>query len=704
VSAPDTAAGAGHAVRRSGAYFRISRLVMVLADLLSLYTGLALVEAARYDGDLEQIDVSGLLTCTMVAAVAFLLVSRVLRLHQGRYAVGSAEESKSLVVGAAVASLVVFAVDLGAGVPRMLPLSVSLVGPVVAFVLMLSYRLVVRSQREGAVRPRTGQRTLVFGAGSAGEQLIRSMLGDPASPYVPVGLLDDDPARRHLRIRDVRMLGGREHIASAAAATRAEVLVVALPSADSALVRDLSRRAAAAGLTVKVLPSLSDLLSTRVGIRDVRDIDISDLLGRHQVSTDVTEIAGYLAGKRVLVTGAGGSIGSELCRQISRFSPAELMLLDRDESALHAVSLSIHGEARLHLPEAILADIRDGEALRELFLRRMPDVVFHAAALKHVNMLEQYPSEGWKTNVLGTRNVLDAATAVGVSHFINISTDKAADPINVLGRTKRTAERLTATYAQRGGGRFLSVRFGNVLGSRGSVLETFAAQIARGGPVTVTDPEVTRFFMTIPEAVELVIQAGAIGTGGEALVLDMGSPVRIVDVAAQLIAMEGRPIDIRFTGLRPGEKLQEELFGAGESDSRPVHPLISHVPVPPVEGDVEAWLRRPVLAPEITLEANVVQTQLAHADTRRCPPLSSRGRASSSPSPTSGRARSRWSWRPSDPGGSRRWARWSMPSSWRSLNGAAAGTRWPCRQGLRPCTSRCCRQVPDRGPSFSSRP
>jgi FlaA1/EpsC-like NDP-sugar epimerase len=203
----------------------------------------------------------------------------------------------------------------------------------------------------------------------------------------------------------------------------------------------------------------------------------------------------------VLVTGAGGSIGSELCRQINRFGPAELLMLDRDESALHALALTMFGEARLDLPQAILADIRDAATLERLFAERRPEVVFHAAALKHVNMLEQYPDEGWKTNVLGTRNVLAAATAVGVTHFINVSTDKAADPVNVLGHTKRTAEQLTATYAQRGTGRYLSVRFGNVLGSRGSVLETFAAQIARGGPVTITHPEVTRYFMTIPEAV-----------------------------------------------------------------------------------------------------------------------------------------------------------------------------------------------------------
>jgi FlaA1/EpsC-like NDP-sugar epimerase len=292
-------------------------------------------------------------------------------------------------------------------------------------------------------------------------------------------------------------------------------------------------------------------------------------------------------------------------------------MLDRDESALHAVSLSIHGEARLDLPQAILADIRDGEALRELFLQRMPDVVFHAAALKHVNMLEQYPAEGWKTNVLGTRNVLEAATAVGVSHFINVSTDKAADPVNVLGRTKRMAERLTATYAQKNEGRFLSVRFGNVLGSRGSVLETFAAQIARGGPITVTHPDVTRFFMTIPEAVQLVIQAGAIGSGGEALVLDMGEPVRIADVAAQLIAMEGRPINILFTGLRPGEKLHEELFGSEERDSRPVHPLISHVPVPALEGDLHTWLDRPSPPLEAVLQVDPIETRLAQLEAQR---------------------------------------------------------------------------------------
>jgi FlaA1/EpsC-like NDP-sugar epimerase len=598
--------------------WKLARLAILAADLLSLHAGLVLVSVARYDGDVEQIDMQGLLVCSAVGALTFIALSAALRLHQGRHAVGSAEEFKSLSIGVAMAALGVVSFDLAAGSPRLIPLSVPLVGGAVSLVTMLVFRFVLRSQREGAVRPRTGRPTLVFGAGDASHQLIRSMLGDSASPYLPVGVLDDDPSKRHVRIRGVRMLGGRERIVAAAAATGAEVLVIALPSADSALVRDISQRATAAGLSVKILPTLSDLLAAdRVGIRDVRDIDIADLLGRHQVDTNIGEIADYLLGKRVLVTGAGGSIGSELCRQIAAFGPAELMMLDRDESALHAVSLSIHGEARLDLPQAILADIRDGEALQDLFLERRPDVVFHAAALKHVNMLEQYPAEAWKTNVLGTRNVLEAATAVGVSHFINVSTDKAADPVNVLGRTKRMAERLTATYAQKNEGRFLSVRFGNVLGSRGSVLETFAAQIARGGPLTVTHPDVTRFFMTIPEAVQLVVQAGAIGSGGEALVLDMGEPVRIADVAAQLIALEGRPINILFTGLRPGEKLHEELFGSEELDSRPVHPLVSHVPVPPLEGNLGTWLMQPFPPLEAVLQVDSIETRLAQSVTRR---------------------------------------------------------------------------------------
>jgi FlaA1/EpsC-like NDP-sugar epimerase len=563
---------------------------MLVLDVVSLLAALVLATAGRYQGSLDRMDPLGLTVGSAVVVLVYPAVAGLRRLHQGRHGIGSAEEITDLAVAVGLTALALLAVVVAWGSPRLLPLSVPPATGVLGLVLLLGYRLVIRQQREGAARPRSGTRTLVFGAGAGGRQLIRSMLADPAGAYLPVGLLDDDPSQRHMRINGVRMLGDRDQLAAAALAVDARVLVIAVPSAGADLVRAISREAGDAGLAVKVLPPVADLLRSRAGIRDVRDVVVADLLGRRQIETDLAGIADYLVGRTVLVTGAGGSIGSELCRQIAAFSPGELIMLDRDESELHALQLSLYGEARLDLPQAVLADIRDGEVLERLFVDRRPDVVFHAAALKHVTMLEQYPAEGWKTNVLGTRNVLAAAAAAGVSHFVNISTDKAADPVNVLGHTKRLAEQLTAAYAARTSGRYLSVRFGNVLGSRGSVLETFAAQIARGGPVTVTDPAVTRYFMTIPEAVQLVVQAGAVGRDGEALVLDMGRPVRIADVAAQLIEMEGRQIEIRFTGLRPGEKLHEDLFGSGERDVRPVHPLISHVPVVPMPERVLADL------------------------------------------------------------------------------------------------------------------
>jgi FlaA1/EpsC-like NDP-sugar epimerase len=386
------------------------------------------------------------------------------------------------------------------------------------------------------------------------------------------------------------------------------VLLVATPSASGELIAQLSAEAKAADMTVKVLPGVAELL-TSPGLADIRDPTEADILGRHQISLDLASIAGYLSGRRVLVTGAGGSIGSELCRQISRFGPAELIMLDRDESALHEVQLSITRRALLDTPDVVLCDLRDDSSVVRVFQDRRPEVVFHAAALKHLPMLEQYPAEAVKANVWGTRSVLQAALGCGVQRFVNISTDKAADPSSVLGYSKRIGERLTASVAQDAQGTYLSVRFGNVLNSRGSVLLTFREQIARGGPVTVTHRDVTRFFMTIPEAVQLVIQAGAVGRPGEVLVLDMGKPVRILDVAQRMIDQSGRDIQIEFTRLRPGEKLHENLFGADERDERPFHPLISHARVPslsPIEVDFDAdhasdaetkaWLRQLVKA------------------------------------------------------------------------------------------------------------
>lgn len=471
---------------------------------------------------------------------------------------------------------------------RLVPGSAPLGAGPIALSLMVGIRYLWRILWELRLRPdrAVAAPVLVFGAGEAGDQLITAMLRNPESPYVPVGILDDDPRNAVLRLRGVPVLGNRTAIGRVAKGTGARILVIAVPSAPAPLVRELATLAAEAGLEVRILPPVSELLDGGPTIADVRPVTAVDLLGRHEVDTDVASIAGYLAGRKVLVTGAGGSIGSELCRQISRFEPALLMMLDRDESALHALQLMLEGRALLDAEMLVVADIRDAERMNEVFTSYRPDVVFHAAALKHLTLLERHPGEGWKTNVMGTQNVLDAALSSGVDRFVNISTDKSADPTSVLGYSKRIAERLTASAGRLSTGTYLSVRFGNVLGSRGSVLASFRHQIDAGGPVTVTDPEVTRFFMTIEEACQLVIQAGAIGRNGEALVLDMGEPVRIADVARQLIEASGRAgIEIEFCGLRPGEKLHEVLIGTGERDDRPFHPLVAHLSVPPLSAD-----------------------------------------------------------------------------------------------------------------------
>jgi FlaA1/EpsC-like NDP-sugar epimerase len=385
----------------------------------------------------------------------------------------------------------------------------------------------------------------------------------------------------------VPVIGGRSSLSEAQQKTGAKTLLIAIPSADSALISEISSSAQSLGMSVKIVPPVQNLFERPLDTGDIRDLTDEDLLGRRKIHTDLQQISEYLVNRRVLVTGAGGSIGSELCRQLVRFNPAELIMLDRDESALHEVQLSIHGRALLDTPQTVLADLRDAATMNHIFETRRPEVVFHAAALKHLPLLERYPGEAYKTNVLGTATLLNAAQKNDVKVFVNISTDKAANPISILGYSKRIAERITANFGVTSAqGKYISVRFGNVLGSRGSVLLSFRDQIEKGGPVTVTHKGVTRYFMTISEAVQLVIQAGAIGNSGEVLVLDMGKPVSIYDVATRLVSNSQKPVSIEIVGLRAGEKVHEELFGDGEVDTRPKHPLISHVPVIPIKTEI----------------------------------------------------------------------------------------------------------------------
>ncbi len=557
------------------------RVARVIWDCSSWIVATLFVVAFRYDFVLGPAQYRALAIYVLVACLLQVLVGTALMLYRGRYRTASFDEIFGLGLTVGLVSVMLAGVAFVIlGTPSF-PRATAVIVPPIALMSMAGARAAYRAWRDRQGRAGLhAQRVLIYGAGDAGYQLIRLICTDSDSPYEVVGFIDDARAKRNLRLLGVPVLGPRDRLLDIAAERGVDTVILAVTVADTEMVREVASLVEGAGLHFKVLPPVSELFGRRVSLEDVRDVDIADLLGRHQIETDLAGIADYVTGKRVLVTGAGGSIGSELALQVHRFGPSELILLDRDESALHGVQLSIYGQGLLDTPDMVLADIRDEQTVAGVFARHRPEVVFHAAALKHLPMLEQYPDEGWKTNVLGTRNVLRAARANGCQRFVNVSTDKAADPSSVLGRTKRAAEQLTAWYAQGTKGTYLSVRFGNVLGSRGSMLHTFTSQIGSGGPVTVTHPEVTRYFMTIPEACELVIQAGAVGSPGEVLVLDMGQPVSILGVAQRLIAQSGKKIEIVYTGLRPGEKMHEVLLSDTERGVRRTHPMITHVSVP----------------------------------------------------------------------------------------------------------------------------
>lgn len=565
------------------------RLTLAVSDALSWVIAALAITALRFSLNLNATDRNAVLVYAGVSITIQLAIGFMTKQYRNRYWIGSFEEVVALAILVLVSgtvgalSTLIYPGEFVSG-------AVAVSTPPLALLIMAGSRTVWRAYksvtRSGATDP---EPVLVVGAGVSGHELIRQLKVDTSAPYEAVGIIDDSPAKKNLRLEGVRVLGTRDDLVRIAREKSVTTVVYCISSAPSSVARDYSEICDAAGLTMMTVPPVSKLIGGKINLNDIREIDVTDLLGRKQVKTNLREIAQYVTGKVVMVTGAGGSIGSEICRQVNALGPKELVLLDRDESALHAMQLELYGKGLLDTPDMVLCSIRDEDALRAVFEEHRPQVVFHTAALKHLPMLEQYPEEGWKTNVLGSMNLLKLASEFDVETFVNISTDKAADPTSVLGRTKRLAERLAAYYAGKSSGRIVSVRFGNVLGSRGSMLWTFRKQIDKGGPVTVTHPDVERYFMTIPEACALVIQAGAIGRPGEVMVLDMGQPVKILDVAKGMIAKSGKDIDIVFTGLRPGEKLTEVLRGGEERDNRPFHPLISHVSVPPLDpSDVES--------------------------------------------------------------------------------------------------------------------
>lgn len=485
--------------------------------------------------------------------------------------------SLSTLLASVITTAALWLLPIQGVLPRSIPFIFFMLALGATAVPRLAVRFYARYRRPGLP---AGKNILIAGAGDAGAMIAREMQNNPHLGLNPLGFIDDDLKKHRMRIHGVPVLGNRDAIPELVARLHIQQVIIAMPTASGQTIRRFVEISEKTRVQTKIIPGIYELLDGTVRVSQLRDIDIEDLLRREPVQTDVTAVTQFLHSKRVLVTGSGGSIGSELCRQILRCQPAMLILMGHGENSIfeiyHELQSLPQSEGVVITP--LIADVRCGKRTHDLFCRLRPHIIFHAAAHKHVPLMEYNPVEAITNNVLGTRHVLAAALAAEVDNFVMISTDKAVNPTSIMGASKRAAELLVHQAAKKSGRPYVAVRFGNVLGSRGSVVLTFKKQIAAGGPVTVTDPEMTRFFMTIPEAVQLVLQAALLGKGGEIFVLDMGAPVRILDMAHDLIELSGlkagKDIDIALTGIRPGEKLFEELFVPGEKYGRTEHEKI----------------------------------------------------------------------------------------------------------------------------------
>lgn len=553
--------------------------VKAVIDAVAVFLGFIVSLAVRFEFAIPEGNMRNFWLAVPVVICLFLAANALMRIYAGRWKYASFDELLNLSSAAVMATSVLFLMDaLVPGARGYIPLSVAVMGGVLSLFVMAFVRLQFRLLGEMSLRRgRSGGRSvLIVGAGEAGEMIARDMLRHPEYDYVPVGFVDDDPAKRKLIVQGLPVLGATPDIPRLVRRHEVDEVIIAIPSAWGERLRAILPYCEESGAKVKILPGIMRAMAGEVGVAEVREIKLEDLLGREPVETDLTSVSSYVTDKVVLVTGAGGSIGSELCRQLAGLGPRLLLLLDNDETALFELE---HELTRLLTPcpfHAVVADVRDSERLLSLFRRYRPQVVFHSAALKHVPMMEYHPSEAVKVNVLGTRNLADACAMAEAERCILISTDKAVHPVNVMGATKRVAEMLMKHYTGRNATLFCAVRFGNVLGSRGSVVPVFKRQIEQGGPVLVTHPDVTRYFMTMEEAAQLVIQAGAFTRGGDIFILDMGEPVRIIELALEMIRLMGKEgqVEVRVTGLRPGEKLHEELTFPAEELMRTPHPKI----------------------------------------------------------------------------------------------------------------------------------
>ncbi len=500
------------------------------------------------------------------------------QLYNRVWAVASVHEL--VIVGYAVTISVVMAMLIQKGINGNIYFRVMVITWLLHIVMIGGSRFLLRmlSDRQRLKYEGEKKRVLIVGAGKAGAMLARNISRNPLNEYTIVGYVDDDMNKVSLKLMEYRVLGTTEEIPTIVKNKGVQKIIIAIPSLKQGQIKELYDHCTVTKAKVKVMPKIEDVMTGKVSVSDMQEIDIEHLLGREEVKLDMVAIAEKLTGKTVLVTGAGGSIGSEICRQVMTFNPAKLVLLGHGENSIYMISMELQknftGETAI-IP--VIADIQDRKRIFEVIEEYQPDVIYHAAAHKHVPLMEYNPREAVKNNIFGTKNVAEAAHTYNVGNFVMISTDKAVNPPNVMGATKRIAEMIVQNLAKESKTKFAAVRFGNVLGSRGSVIPLFTQQIAAGGPLTVTHPDMTRYFMTIPEAAKLVLQAGTLGGNGEIFVLDMGEPVKIVDLARNLIKLSGfteDEIKVEFTGLRPGEKMYEELLNKEEIQEDQVFPGI----------------------------------------------------------------------------------------------------------------------------------
>jgi len=558
------------------------RLLFSLVDLSLSLAAVGLSILIRFEGEIPaRYFAAGqhLYLFSAGMALACVIMLHVFGLYEKVWRYAGIHELLTIVAAVTIALVPFFLYTMITG-GRVYPRGVIVIVWLTSIFFLGGVRFILRiaSQELAPNRMQEGKKVLIVGANDIGEMALRELQRHRLSGYMPVGFIDDDPARRNVVIHGVPVLGGREDLPRLVEERRIDELIIALTSPS--LVRSIVMLCEKLKVALKIIPSITEIIDGRVAVNQIREVQIQDLLEREPVSLDMDKISSYIRDRRILVTGAGGSIGSEICRQLIRLSPGELILLGHGENSIYEICVELSRKTDVPL-RSVIGDIRDRNRLEYIFTQYRPQVVFHAAAHKHVPLMENNIVEAVSNNIFGTRNLVELSDLHGVERFIFLSTDKAVNPVSIMGSTKRMAELIVTRMARDSQTEFVAVRFGNVLGSRGSVVPTFAQQIRMGGPVTVTSEDMTRFFMTIPEAVQLVIQAGAIGGHGEIFILDMGKPIKILDLAKNMIRLSGfevgTDIKIEVRGARPGEKMEEELVNYGECLEKTEVPKILRV-------------------------------------------------------------------------------------------------------------------------------